>query len=357
MKLISFDIGIKNMAYCILSLDSSANSLIIQDWGVLNLMDEPLADVYCSCLKQSIKKASKRAPTPAVVVDSPCGKRAKYQKGGVFYCEKHAKMTDYLLPKAQFSSAALNKLKVADLVKLCNTYHIMDLGEGERIPVKRVILEKMVDYFRQTCLDPIIPKQVKSAADTDLITIGRNMKTKLDDVLAKSGILGELTHVIMENQISPIATRMKTIQGMLAQYFIQNETVDRQYYLEFISSSNKLKLFEGAARTQSCNIPPLVDSILVDPILVDPILENVVIETDNIKTPKSTNNYEKNKKSGVYYTSLLLDKNQDWRSWKSALLCKKKDDLADCFLQGIWYMKRLDQIDLLPDYIIALRKT
>ena len=43
--------------------------------------------------------------------------------------------------------------------------------------------------------------------------------------------------VIIENQISPLANKMKTIQGMIAQYFIMNNTKT----IEFISASNKLK--------------------------------------------------------------------------------------------------------------------
>ena len=50
--------------------------------------------------------------------------------------------------------------------------------------------------------------------------------------------LGDIDRVIIENQISPIANRMKTVQGMLSQYFLMsNDKLD----IEFISSINKLK--------------------------------------------------------------------------------------------------------------------
>ena len=48
MKLISFDIGIKNMAYCIFSSDLSANFKIVS-WNVLNLMDSVEPEHICSC--------------------------------------------------------------------------------------------------------------------------------------------------------------------------------------------------------------------------------------------------------------------------------------------------------------------
>ena len=39
MRLISFDVGIKNMAYCI--FDISNNTPTILDWGILNLCENP----------------------------------------------------------------------------------------------------------------------------------------------------------------------------------------------------------------------------------------------------------------------------------------------------------------------------
>jgi len=68
----------------------------------------------------------------------------------------------------------------------------------------------------------------------DLVSIGRNMKKEFQKILS----FNDPKHVIVENQISPIATRMKSIQGMLAQYFImQSDDIN----IEFLSSAGKLK--------------------------------------------------------------------------------------------------------------------
>jgi len=331
MRLISFDIGIKNMAYCIIELNQENATFAIRDWGILNLMDIVETDMSCTCNKTT----SKKKPN---IIGSICAKKAKYQKGGICYCEKHAKESGYILPLAKFSPTSLNKMKVADLIKTCNTYSIIKFDQDSRPPVKRIMVEKMTNYFSEKCLEPIIAKTAKTADHTDLITLGRNMKIRLDNVL-QNGILGNLTHVIMENQISPIATRMKTIQGMLAQYFIQAELPDKTYTIEFISSSNKLKFLEKGSH------------------LYSPVLENVVVEpatNDASVTQKST--YQLNKKSGIYYTRLILDKNQEIKSlWETTLSsCKKKDDLADCFLQGLWYMKRTGCIDFDNEYKITI---
>ena len=53
-----------------------------------------------------------------------------------------------------------------------------------------------------------------------------------------------------------------------------------------------------------------------------------------------TNSYKANKKNGIFYCNeLLTNKYQHLQHWKSKLEVKKKDDLADAFLQGIWYIE------------------
>ena len=40
MKILSFDVGIKNLAYCLLSSDKNS----IEDWGILNISVDPVCD-------------------------------------------------------------------------------------------------------------------------------------------------------------------------------------------------------------------------------------------------------------------------------------------------------------------------
>ena len=124
-----------------------------------------------------------------------------------------------------------------------------------------------------------------------MIEVGRNIKYKLDPLFQDIDI------VIIENQISPIASRMKTIQGMIAQYFIMKNDNTR---IEFISATNKLKAF--------------------------------------LEESQSTK-YSQRKKLSIEKCKELLenDKMNNWISFFQTH--KKKDDLSDCFLQGIWYIK------------------
>ena len=82
MRVLSIDIGIKNMAVCLLESDDAKSFNILQ-WDVFNLCGTP---PICKCFTQR-KKQTKM-----------CNKRASYEKDGVFYCKIHAKKTDYIIP-------------------------------------------------------------------------------------------------------------------------------------------------------------------------------------------------------------------------------------------------------------------
>jgi hypothetical protein len=109
---------------------------------------------------------------------------------------------------------------------------------------------------------------------------------------------------------------MKTIQGMLAQYFIMiHEHSD--IYIEFISSANKLKGF----------------------VLPEEPAQQPEEPAQQPEEQKTTTNYKKNKKNGIFICSQIIQQNEILQSWSSILNTPKKDDLADCFLQGIWYLQ------------------
>jgi len=153
----------------------------------------------------------------------------------------------------------------------------------------------------------------------DCQDVGRNMKQCL-----QNASFIDITHVVIENQLSPIANRMKTIQGMLAQYFIM---IDENIDIQFISSSNKLKQFES---TQNKS------------------------KTKNEKNEIITPNYKENKKDSVYFCNKIIENNIKLQKWKETLLVSKKDDLADCFLQGLWYFKLHNIISYAEDLKINI---
>ena len=304
-RIISFDVGIKNMAYCI--IDISDDSISIVDWKVLNMMNqETPTTMFCNyVISKPLPKKSKKIPIP----DKICGKQAKYFKNECYFCETHAKkQTEFIIPKKTIQQSSLKKMKIEELLEICYNYSIVPrLGENVKMPTKKAILEKMCDFFNKNCLSFLVKQKDPTASDTDLISIGRNMKKILDTVQD----LDKITTVIIEHQISPIATRMKTVQGMLTQYFIMKY---EHMNIEYINSANKLKGFEP-------------------------------------RNQDAENTYKQHKNDSVYHTSLILDVNHNLQSWSNILLNKKKDDYCDAFLQGLWYLKSKKLISI-EQYII-----
>lgn len=333
-RIMSFDIGIKNMAYCIFETNDLSQNHTVQltDWNILNLMEKENPSFFCNC--SSVKERKPKTPKKekktvklenffidisnclptqnATNINSNklCGKIAKYRKNENFYCEKHAKnQTTYILPKKQYTISQLKKSKIEELNLICSNFHI-NIGENTKKNTKKEILEKLESFFKINCLETVVESKKHTAGDTDLITIGKNMKHLLNIV----DEIDSITHVIIENQISPIANRMKTVQGMLAQYFIMKNS---EIKIDFVSSMNKLKEFSKNG---------------------EKIEKDKNKEKEEEKTEKQK--YSQHKKDGVFYTNQILEKNPSLDIWKKIFdESKKKDDLADCFLQGIWYLK------------------
>jgi hypothetical protein len=278
MKVVSIDVGIKNMAFCVMSTkeEEKEETPTVETWDIINVAEE----------------------TPKKCIH--CLKSAKFKNNDIFYCLKHAKAEkQYIIPTSELKHATINKQKIGQLVLLADKYKLKHDKEKIRKPELVSLIHKYID---DTCFENAVEV---NASNVDLITVGRNIQKKFDAIF--DSIVHEITHVIIENQISPIANRMKTIQGMVAQYFImKNSTI----IIEFISSSNKLKM--------------------------------VAQDTDEDEDAKDTKgeklDYTSRKKKGVVVCLDLLKHDNAMTAYLQTH--KKKDDLADAFLQGIWYINK-----------------
>jgi hypothetical protein len=273
-RLISFDVGIKNLAYCIFDIVDECST--IKQWDVLNLCEAQTTAICRELLKN--KKT--------------CGKQAKFKKESECVCDKHARMSlKFFLPQPCNSLSSLKKKSAEDIKILHQNLLLQSSNQSKKLDM----IHEIVTYHANRSWEPIVVVK-KNASTLDLITIGRSLHAQLS---SQNEIMTTVTDVIIENQISPIANRMKTLQGMLAQHFISLGVSN----IEFVSSGNKLKDFK---------------------------------EISEAKTP-----YQNHKKDAVIHCRTLLEEMGDDK-WGAFFRDHptKKDDLADCFLQGIWYLKK-----------------
>ena len=293
LRVLSIDVGMKNLAYCLFECGLDAGEIktpehvmqraSIVAWDTVNL---------CDGLTANEKPA---APICSAV---GCKFAAKFAHSGTHYCTRHANASGYKMPLLPSIASAkiLKKMTLEQLKAFSGEYLSVSIPEKcEKSKLKllqHVFGALSAEYLVAACAKP----KVISAAALDLITIGRNMHRRFD---ALPHIATGIDVVIIENQLSTLATRMKTLQGMITQYFIMRGVPD----IRFISATNKLKLFSK----------------------------------DTDKDVKD--DYADRKKRSIEITrSLILITTASSSLSVKFEKHKKKDDLADCFLQGVWWL-------------------
>jgi hypothetical protein len=311
--IISFDIGIKNLAYCIFTLPIVS----VLAWDVVNLVPavESTAPL-CNCVK-----ASKSGGV--------CGKKATYTHGDANYCLTHSKNSGKLVPSKETSAPHIKKLKLDELLAFCEKH-------GITVPLaakKPILVESAIRHFERCCLVPIVKPKTSNANQVHLVDIGKRIKIEFDERLKT--LLPQITHVILENQISPIAGRMNTIQGMLSQYFImRNDAI----HIEFISSIGKLKGLSQVDKTPS---EQSASSLSASSMPLKTQSDESALSAPLTITPFDKTIYKEHKSDGIFFCKQFLENNSQLMFLKQIIEAShKKDDLADSFLQGIYYMKR-----------------
>ena len=295
-KILSIDVGIKNLAFCLLEINENKTITIIK-WDIIDLtktQEENEIKIGCSCLKQQSK--SKKPKQVSNEIITLCNGVSKFTKNGIYYCLKHAKTQPFLFPSNNLKPSFINKQKIGELIKISNLIKFKDAqGENKLETLKKTEIVSQLNHFITSNSFELI--EIVNASKLDLVTIGKNIQSNMNILLKE--YLEDIDTIIIENQISPIANRMKTIQGMMAQYFIMKNT---NIKIDFVSSSNKLKDFN--------------------------------------KGEKLT--YSDRKKLGIKKCAELIDTNTNFLIWKDFFIThKKKDDLSDSLLQGLWYINNV----------------
>ncbi|AET73144.1 hypothetical protein PGAG_00255 [Phaeocystis globosa virus 12T] len=272
MKLLSIDIGIKNLAFAILEQDEDTHKFIISKWDIINLCQQ--------------------IPTCSL-----CKKPAKFTKDGDNFCKIHTRNQKYKLPTIVTKGLSNKSLK-----------NVMAIASENNIEfdkkITKVDLVKLIEeHIDNTCFDSI---NSISANDMSLIDLGVNLKTELNKLFTTIDLCS-IDMILLENQISPIANRMKTIQGMVTQYFIDYGN----HNIKFMSAANKLKPFSDK-------------------------------KTD----------YKERKLLSIQYTQELLSRKIMENDLDYFNKNNKKDDLADCLLQGIYFLTTFNKLDIFSKILV-----
>ena len=221
MKVLSFDVGIKNLAYCLLD---DANDTI-EDWGILNISADPVCEHQMK--------------------DRCCEKSAKFIVDGAYLCPSHRNLKKYRECKAK------------------------------KVPKSKNLL----------------------------LLIGKNIAKLLDS----KPLFLEVDAVIIENQPALKNPTMKSIQMIVYSYFLVKgiSTTQPLETIELINARNKLKAYKG---------PPVSCEI--------------------------KDKYKRTKFLGIQYCRHMIHENTDiLETYRIQFQeSKKKDDLADAYLQGMYWL-------------------
>jgi hypothetical protein len=251
MSILSFDVGQKNLAYCVVNCDGKGDEQIIKinGWNIVDISFENNSDENLNNFLQNYKKMK---------ID-----------------DLRNNMVKYGLP-------ILNLKKN----QLLNTTEAHFVNKG--------LIKKKLTIL-------------------DISTI---LVKKLDDL----NILNGIDTVLIENQPCMKNPTMKSIQMVLYTYFIVRGFIDKKDIsnnityqlknLKFISAKNKLKKCE---------------------------------EIDELK--ERTKNYKDRKKLAIEYCSHLLNEHKEKDNIAFFNSHGKKDDLADCYLQAIYFIDDVNEKD------------
>lgn len=390
-NILSIDVGIKNLSFCLLRLQQAVQNgqtrkIEILKWNTLNLNDSIDTDVT-SPVKESGECTCKTGCKL-----KPYYVYTQYTNDNIdiiYVCKRHYKT--FVEPSRRvfdnkppsYISKVLKTFTAENLREFCKEYSFSSTNDkdsehqsatGNIKSVKQELKLKALAVLRTEYVYPIsthasciymiqfpdqkeeqkqqlqqIQKKNKNpsqqASTVSLVFVGYSLMKQFDELFYNENCPDQIDAVVIENQISPIANRMKTVQGMITQYFLMRG-VDKDHIIYF-SSVQKLKVAPyHFIFHEACENPGDDDAD----------------EVDDIQT------YDDRKKAGVACVrKILLGSSTSSNSMtgspftiqskecthSSAKLCscwlhrfeshKKKDDMADSFLQGLSYVVKTNK--------------
>jgi hypothetical protein len=199
MKLLSFDIGIRNLAFCF--LEGNAKKYSINDWGILDLTSPK------TC--------------------SSCSDKAVCISEDKLYCKGHSKHLK-MRPEA-VSIAKIKKTPKADLVETMKKY-----GMGSVEGNKPVLVEMFDRYLSQKYASPYKAKNCQYISMSEL---AKSLCIELDKKDFKPEV------VVIEQQMK---SKMIAISMAVCMYYTM-----KGVQVQFISARHKLTVGGAEAKTRT----------------------------------------------------------------------------------------------------------
>ena len=318
---IGWDIGIKNLSYCLLEIVPEDNKTLkndiikigekrfhIVDWGIINILNDVTNNTPCFENRKKVDCGFGKCKRKATYIHENKNSNNYFGLCTIHYKkvnDENKKEFIMLDKKPKCFNVKCNKSslyydKNHEFKTYCGTHY-------------NQILKKSPSF---DCVK--VNKKVK-ATSINLTKLGSSLNKLLDAI----PIILKVRCVLLENQPVLKNPTMKSMQMFLYSYYI----------LRGITDYNKNGLTEPikSIKCYSANQKNKVGVHLSE--------ENQSEIKDALKLVK--NKYTKNKKETIMITERLLNNHMEGSSnkWKDLFKnSKKKDDLADSFLMTLHYL-------------------
>ena len=312
--ILSWDVGIKNLAYCLIQKNEINNEFNILKWGVINLNDGQQKCEFELRTGNNCQEIAKYC-----IYHKDKHELFSDKEGGIFHtCSKHK---EKMIPEYQKinitnddkddNNNKKKKKKNESIVvnikcNLCDSNAEHKLNGTNYFWCDEHYEKKGKSFIKKIASKKI---SVTTCNKQPIQELAEKLFIKLDIDFKD---LGDISEVIIENQPTLKNPKMKTLSSILYSYFVMRGIIDKNTTnskitdVKFVSPSNKLKV--NSKNTDS------------------------ILKTEKEKT--NSNVYKMTKSLGIKYCKALISDNDN----KKLDEVKKKDDMCDAFLQGFQYL-------------------
>jgi hypothetical protein len=250
MKLVSVDVGLRNLAVCVME-GTSRSDVKILHWEVIDVMAESAGLDNPKCHK--------------------CKKAANWVQNGKYACKPHTTLSGKLPTKK-----SLNEKTIEDLKKTAESFNLVGKTKKDLVTV-------IYDYYKSNTWT----RCVKSTKQVSVVDLADPIAKALE---SRRSIWEDSDLIAFEQQPDK---RMLCVQAMLHMWFVCSG-----YRCKGVSATHKLT--------------------------------NIITLQDSTKT------YKGRKNTGIVHAQELV-RDKTWNTFM--MKHPKKDDLADCYLQGLWVLE------------------